>query len=137
MMAISTKGRYSVRIMSFLASRPTDGAFSKSEIAAAEGISPAYVQQLMMRLATAGLVHARRGRRGGFLLARPAEMITVADVLRAAEGEVELVPCGRPEACERAPDCPTRPFWMGATDMLEQLFERTTIAQLTKERDLD
>jgi Rrf2 family protein len=131
MMAVSTKGRYSLRIVSFLGAQPGGFLASKAEIAEAEGIPPAYVQQLMMRLVIAGLVQAKRGRRGGFSLARAPEAITVAEVLKASEGEIELVPCRRPEACERAPDCPTRPLWMTATDLLEQLFQGTTIAQLT------
>ena len=109
MMEVSTKGRYSVRIMTFLASRPADQVATKIEIAAAEGTSPQYVQQLMRQLGVAGLVSSRRGRRGGFLLARPPESITVASVLRAAEGEVQLVPCRSAASCERSADCPTRP----------------------------
>jgi Rrf2 family protein len=116
--------------MVLLASRPAGHVATKVELAAAEGTSPAYVQQLMMRLAAAGLVNSVRGRRGGFTLARPAETITVHDVLRASEGEVQLVPCRNAATCERATDCPTRPFWMQVTDVIEQLYQRTTIAQL-------
>jgi Rrf2 family protein len=130
MMEVSTKGRYSVRIMAFLASRPSDQVATKIEIAAAEGTSPQYVQQLMGQLGVAGLVSSRRGRKGGFLLARPPESITVASVLRAAEGELQLVPCRSAASCERAADCPTRPMWMKATELLEEVFQGTTIAQL-------
>jgi Rrf2 family iron-sulfur cluster assembly transcriptional regulator len=130
MMEVSTKGRYSVRIMTFLASRPADQVATKIEIAAAEGTSPQYVQQLMGQLGVAGLVDSRRGRNGGFLLARPPESITVASVLRAAEGELHLVPCGSAANCERSADCPARPMWMRATELLEEVFQGTTIAQL-------
>ena len=130
MMAVSTKGRYSVRIMAFLASQPADRVATKVEIAAAEGTSPQYVQQLMMQLGVAGLVSSRRGRNGGFLLARPPESITVASVLRAAEGEVQLVPCRSAASCERAADCPARSMWMRATELVEEVFQGTTIAQL-------
>jgi Rrf2 family protein len=134
MMEISTKGRYSLRIMAFLASRPAGHAATKIEIAAAERASPAYVQQLMTRLAAAGLVNSLRGRRGGFTLARPAETIAVQDVLRASEGEVQLVPCRNATARERATDCRIRPFWMQVTGLIEQLYPSTTIAQLAVDR---
>ena len=130
MMAVSTKGRYSVRIMAFLASQPSDHVATKIEIAAAEGTSPQYVQQLMMQLGVAGLVNSRRGRNGGFLLARPPESITVASVLRAAEGEVQLAPCRSAASCERAANCPARSMWMRATELVEEVFQSTTIAQL-------
>jgi Rrf2 family transcriptional regulator, iron-sulfur cluster assembly transcription factor len=130
MMAVSAKGRYSIRIVAFLASQPSDRVVTKTQIAAAEGTSAQYVQQLMRQLGVAGLVNSRRGRNGGFLLARPPESITVANVLRAAEGEVQLVPCRSAVDCVRAADCPARPMWMRATELLEELFEGLTIAQL-------
>ena len=83
-----------------------------------------------MQLGVAGLVNSRRGRNGSFLLARPPESITVANVLRAAEGEAQLVPCRSAVHCERAADCPARPMWMRATELLEEVFQGTTIAQL-------
>ncbi len=130
MMTVSTRGRYSVRIVAFLASQPSNHVATKIQIAAAEGTSPQYIQQLMTQLEVAGLVNSRRGRNGGFLLARPPESITVANVLRAAEGEVQLVPCRSAASCERAADCVARPMWMRATELLEELFQGTTIAQL-------
>lgn len=130
MMAVSAKGRYSIRIMAFLAAQPSNRVATKIEIAAAEGTSPQYVQQLMRQLGIAGLVSSRRGRKGGFFLARPPENITVANVLRAAEGEIQLVPCRIATSCERAADCPARPMWMKATEVVEQVFEGLTLAQL-------
>ena len=130
MMAVSAKGRYSILIMAFLASQPAHRVATKIEIAAAEGTSPQYVQQLMKQLGVAGLVTSKRGRNGGFLLARPPESITVASVLRAAEGEVQLVPCRSEAYCERAADCPSRPMWMRAAEALDEVFQAMTIAEL-------
>lgn len=133
MMAVSAKGRYSIRIMAFLAVQPSNRVATKIQIAAAEGTSPQYVQQLMRQLGIAGLVTSKRGRNGGFFLARPPESITVAHVLRAAEGELQLVPCRNATSCERAANCPARPMWMKATDVLEQVFQSLTLAQLVSE----
>jgi Rrf2 family protein len=118
-----------------LASRPSGASLTKTQIADAEGISAGYVQQLMMALRLAGIVESYRGREGGFGLSRPADQITVADVLRAVEGEVLPAPCQGGTHCERSADCPTRPVWEEAAMMLNELFSRTTIASLAQNQD--
>lgn len=130
MLEISTKGRYSVRILALMASRPHGSLFTKQEIAEAELITPAYVQQLMMTLRAAGFVGSRRGRVGGFTLARDPRGITVADVLRVSEGPIALAPCLGAHTCERQTDCSTRALWVTAAQLLDDLFEKVTIADL-------
>jgi Rrf2 family protein len=130
MMAISTKGRYSVAILRMMASQPYGRTFTRHEIAEAEEISPAYVQQLMMRLAAAGFVTSHRGTHGGFRLARAPETITVADVLQVSEGQIVLAPCAGAVTCKREQDCPTRGLWIRAVELLESLFQGVTIAEL-------
>lgn len=137
MLSISTRGRYAPRILVLLASQQEKPALTKYEIAEAEGMSPAYVQQLMMALRVAGLVDSHRGARGGFSLGRPPEDITVADVLRAVEGETMLAPCQGNARCERADACPTRPVWQQAARLLDQLFAGTTIADLAGGQAVD
>lgn len=129
MMGISTKGRYAVRMMVALADSPAR-PLSKREIGKAEDISPAYVQQLMRGLMNAGLVRSHRGQAGGFSLARLPEAITVGEVLQAAEGQVEPAPCSDIHNCLRAGACPTRPLWLRAARLLDELFDGTTIADL-------
>ena len=133
MMSISTRGRYSARIMVFLASRPYGAPVNKHEIAREEAISPDYVEQLMMALKLAGLVASHRGRAGGFSLARDPESISIADVLHAVEGRVTVAPCGDIHACDRAPTCVTRDVWMEASHLLDELFQGVTIARLARE----
>jgi Rrf2 family protein len=129
MMNISTRGRYATRIMVLMAREP-EQARTKFEIAEAEGITPAYVQQLMMALRLAGLVHSLRGRSGGFILARTPDTITVADILNALEGEIMPAPCHVSGVCDRLESCPTHPVWQQAGDLLEGLFSSITIAAL-------
>ncbi len=130
MLAISTKGRYSVRILTLMASHPHGKMMTKQEIANAEILSPAYVQQLMMTLRAAGFVSSHRGKVGGFTLNRDPAAITVADVLRASEGQMALAPCLAGESCEREPGCPTQGLWRKATTLLDDLFSGVTIADL-------
>ena len=129
MMNISTRGRYATRIMVLMAREP-ERARTKFEIAEAEGITPAYVQQLMMALRLAGLMHSLRGRSGGFILARTPDTITVADILNAVEGEIMPAPCHVAGLCDRLESCPTHPVWQRASELLEGLFSSTTVAAL-------
>lgn len=133
MMAISTKGRYSVRILTLMAARPAGHVFTRHDIAEGEKISPTYVQQLMVALRAAGFVSSRRGRVGGFTLARDPETVTVADVLRATEGPIAVAPCLGGETCEREPECTTRALWKRAGEMLDELFGGVTIADLVRQ----
>ena len=134
MMTISTRGRYATRMAVLLAGRPAGTSMTKTEIAAAEGISAGYVQQLMMALRLAGVIESHRGREGGFSLSRPAEDITVAEILKAVEGDVVPAPCLAGSPCDRETHCPTRPVWEEAASLLNDLFSRTTIAELAKKR---
>jgi len=132
MIKISTKGRYATRIMIYLAQHRSDGPVQKREIAEAEGIPDDYVEQLLSRLRTAGMVMSRRGAKGGFLLKRDPAQITVADVLSSTEGTMSLVSCIE-EGCDRASTCITRPVWQEATDALLAIFSEKTIAGLARQ----
>ena len=104
----------------------------KQEIAEAEEISVDYVEQILLKLKTAGLVRSHRGAKGGFSLARDPATITVADVLEATEGPLALVPCLH-DKCARGPMCVTQPLWRTASDALETIFSGTTVAELAEE----
>lgn len=130
MMRMSTKGHHAIRIMVFLATSPGH-PITKQEIGASENISTGYLQQLMGRLTSAGLVQSHRGKEGGFSLDRPAEAITVKQVLQATEGPFELSACvAHPEICTRTDTCPANPLWTQVTALVDDLFDRTTIADL-------
>jgi Rrf2 family cysteine metabolism transcriptional repressor len=132
MITVSTRGRYAMRIMAKLAEQPDHRPITKFEIARSEDITPAYVQQLMMTLRAAGLISSHRGRIGGFSLSRPADTITMAEVLEAVEGELIPLPCRLADGCERAGTCPTKPVWSKAAEMLDELFSGITIAELAR-----
>ena len=105
---------------------------TKYEIATSEGLTPGYVQQLMTPLQAAGLVMSHRGKQGGFKLARSPETITVAEALRATEGELRLVACHDGDNCDRVATCPTRPVWVEAANLMQNFFRQTTISQLAE-----
>jgi Rrf2 family protein len=133
MMEISSRGRYSLRILAMMASHPGGRLFTIHEIADSECVSAAYAQQLLTALRTAGFVNSHRGKVGGFTLARPPEAITACDVLKITEGNCTLAPCMGSEKCEREASCHVRPLWVRATQMLEELFQGVTLADLAAE----
>ena len=85
-----------------------------------------------MKLKTSGLVQSFRGAKGGFALAREADNITVADVIKATEGPITLVPC-QDEHCERSSICVTQPLWKEAADALRRVLSEKTIGALARE----
>jgi len=120
-----------MRIMLYLASRQ-DGAapVRKQDIAAAEGLSADYVEQILIRLKAGGLVASRRGAKGGFVLDCPLESTTVADILQATEGALKLAPdaldsTGAGESVEVL-----REVWGEAETAMQTVFGRHTLAML-------
>src|SRR5213594_1547420 len=92
-MMFSTRAEYGVRVMVELARRGDEEPVSLAEIADGDGLPLAYLEHLAARLRKAGLVQSRRGARGGYLLARPADEITMAEVVEALEGAIAPIEC--------------------------------------------
>src|SRR5258705_11335294 len=92
-MMFSPKAEYGIRVMVELARRGGSAPVSLTDIADADGLPLAYLEHLVARLRKAELVESRRGARGGYLLARPAEEITMAEVVEALEGSIAPIEC--------------------------------------------
>lgn len=136
-MRVSTKGRYGLRAMVDLALHAEEGPVPLKEIAERQGLSESYLEQVFAALRRVGLVTAVRGPAGGYALGRPAEEISVGEILRTLEGATAPVHCveravGRPR-CERAPECPTREFWRKLRDHIDAFIDRTTLRDLAEQ----
>ena|SRR5690554_4670056 len=103
-MKLSTKGRYSLETMVYLAT--AKGLVSIRAISEATGISNGYLEQLMIPLRRSGLVIAQRGVQGGYQIAH--DKITCYDVLLASEGEFTPTPC---RDCDQTTICKTHQIW--------------------------
>ncbi len=130
MMQLSTRIRYATRILIYLAQRQDAAPARKLDIAKAEGVSADYVEQILVRLRSGKLVTSHRGVNGGFLLARPADRITVAQVVEAMEGPIQLVTACQDGPCVRATQCVTREVWDEASRAIVCVLESKTIADL-------
>lgn len=134
-MKLSTKGRYGLRAIVELAARQGDGPVSLPVIAAEQDVSEAYLEQLMRLLRQAGLVATARGKAGGYLLARDAAQISVAQILTALEGSTALTDCVGTDAsvCERACFCASRPLFLTLQSRIDAVLKETTLSDLCKD----
>ncbi len=144
-MMFSTKAEYGVRVMVELARRAgesvdgTESVVPLAEIAEHDGMPLAYLEHLVARLRKAGLIDSRRGSRGGYMLARPARDITMAEVVEALEGSIAPIECisqasdGR-VVCSRESDpnhvCPTKLLWTRVRFSIVRTLRETTLADL-------
>jgi len=138
-MMFSTKAEYGVRVMVELARRTAGDPVPLAEIAANDGLPLAYLEHLVARLRKAGLVDSRRGSRGGYMLARPAAKITMAEVVEALEGSIAPIECISEAAdgsivCSResSPEhaCPTKLLWTRVRFSIVNTLRETTLADL-------
>ena len=139
-MMFSTKAEYGVRVMAHLAAaRRRHPPISLGSIADAEGLPLAYLEHLVQRLRKAELVESRRGAHGGYTLARPAQEITMADVVRALEGEIAPIECITADAdgvltCVRegAEPCPTKLLWTRVQGSIVRTLNDMTLDDLVQ-----
>jgi Rrf2 family protein len=124
-MRISTKGRYSLEALLYLALLPAGEYTSTRAIADYTGISDGYLEQLFILLKRAGLIKATRGPLGGYIPGKKLEKITVGDILRAVEGPLEPVACVESEKCPNESWCISRHTWRelyrGITECVDSL----------------
>jgi Rrf2 family protein len=110
-MRISTKGRYSLEALLYMAMLPQGQYASTRGIAEDTGLSDGYLEQLFIPLRHAGIIQGLRGPKGGYLLGRPPEEISVGDILRVMEGSLEPAECVNSRNCPVADTCTSRHTW--------------------------
>jgi Rrf2 family protein len=124
---------YGLRAMGEFARHFGAGPLSLTEVARAQGISQAYLEQIAIDLRRAGLLQSKRGVQGGYYLARLPEETTAGDVIRALEGSILPVQCTAEQKCTPCPmenDCSTRGIWEQVRDRLVETLDSITLADL-------
>jgi Rrf2 family protein len=131
---ISAKEDYAVRAALQLAL--TDGGpLKREQIAQAQEIPTAFLQNILIELRHAEIVEAQRGREGGFRLARPASQISVADVVRAVSGPLATIRGIRPPAVEYNEGAePLREVWVALRASIRAVLEHVTLADLAAKK---
>lgn len=135
-MKISTKGRYGLRALIDLAQYSEIEPVSINSIAARQGISERYLEQLMTLLKKAGLVKSIRGAGGGYVLAKEISEVSVGEVLRALEGDLKPVECAaynEENSCEAAGGCVTKYVWQRINESINQTVDEIKLKELVEE----
>jgi Rrf2 family protein len=128
---ISAKADYAVRAAIELAANGNERPTKGDAVAQAQGIPLKFLENILADMRHAGLVTSRRGAEGGYWLARPAEEITVADIIRAVEGPLASVRGGRPEDVDYAGSAePLQRVWISVRASLRSVVENVTLADL-------
>ena len=95
-MKLSTHSRYGVRAVFDIAYNSEGLEAQVRDISRRQGISPRYIEQIFQKLRKGGIVGSKRGPRGGYFLAKKPEEITIGEIVRITEGNIDPVPCVNP-----------------------------------------
>ena len=124
-------GEYAVRAMTYLARFPEGHVASLHDIGQAQEIPESFLAKILQILVHAGLAVSQRGAHGGFAVARPAEQITMRDVIEAVDGPISVNLCTLdPEECERSGNCEVHKAWLRAQEQLMDVLGGVTLSSL-------
>ena len=130
-MQITRQADYALRAMLYLARLQENQRAATSQIAEMQNIPPSFLAKIISQLSIAGLIHTSRGAHGGVSLARPAEQITLLEVVEAIDGPLMLNQCtSSADACVFGPECPLRAIWCETQTQLITRLRTTTFANL-------
>jgi Rrf2 family protein len=129
-MRVSAKADYAVRAAAELAAAE-EGPIKGERLAEAQDIPLQFLEHILLELKHAGIVRARRGAKGGYWLARPADDITIAEIVRAVEGPIANVQSSPPESIEyRGNAKHLQDVWIAVRANLRAVLEQVTLADL-------
>ena len=138
-MRLSTKSRYATRILLDMAKQYKKGTIQSKDIARRQNISQKYLEQIIIPLKKANYIKSVRGAKGGHMLAKSPEAITVGEIVALLEGGSSLTECSEnPEACDKVDTCLTRYLWREtAKAMYEKLNSITYSDLIEMEQGMD
>lgn len=129
-MKLTTRGRYAVTALLDLAIHQQQGPITISQLAGRHGISPAYLERLAGLMRAKGLLKSIRGPKGGYLLARPADEITLADIIDAVEERIDTTLCKGKANCQKGAICLTHHLWDALNHEISHFFQGITLGAL-------
>ncbi len=135
---LTQRSRYALRAMLFLAPQTDQRVpVPMGRIAAEANVPRKFLELILADLRDAGLLVSHRGKLGGYLLARPAHLISLGDIIRVIEGPLALVPCVSRTAyrrcldCKSEADCAIRHAMMRVRDETARILDGTSLADAT------
>ena len=132
MLRVSRLTDYATVVMTCIAAHPDD-VLSTAQIADETRLELPTVSKLLKSLGHAGLVESFRGVNGGYRLARPAQAITLAEIVEAMEGPIGMTECGVTEGqCEREAQCGVRGSWQRINSVLDRALRAVSLADMLR-----
>ena len=131
-MKISTKVECGIMVLIDICVSSSGESVTVANIAARQNLSAKYLEQIVPLLSRSGLLRANRGYQGGYMLSKPADQYTVAEILRLTEGNLAPVACleGEENLCPRASECITLPVWSGLSKVINNYLEGITLQSI-------
>jgi Rrf2 family protein len=136
-MKLSTKGRYGLRAMIDLAIHSQDNKVSIKSISERQEISENYLERIIALLKKEGYVKSTRGSHGGYVLTKDPINISVGDILRALEGDLNPVDCSLTnddKVCSEAGLCVTKFVWKRISDSINDVVDNISLQDLVDEQ---
>jgi Rrf2 family protein len=138
---LSKRTQYSLRALYSLARQHGQGPVLIARMAHDEAIPKKFLEQILLSLKGSGLVVSKKGKGGGYALARPPHRISLGEVIRLIEGPLAPLPCAsetRFRKCDECPDietCGTRIVMREVRDAMAEILDRTTLAMVCERVD--
>ena len=138
---LTNKGKYGLKAMVHLAGLDRDALAQVADIAAANAISKKFLDHILTELRHAGLVYSKKGKSGGYALARPADEIRVGAIVRVLDGPLAPIPCAsvtafRPcDDCADLKTCPVRLIMVEARNAVANILDNRSLAELRASTD--
>lgn len=133
---LSHKAKYALRALLMLARQRDDSLLQVAEIAEQENVPRKFLEAILGELAKDGVLASQRGKGGGYRLARPADTVTLGQIVRLIDGPLAPVPCAsvtRYRRCDDCPDertCAIRPIMRRVRDAIADVLDRTTLSDV-------
>ncbi len=136
---LSRKGRYALRALYALAADDARGPVLIADLAEREKIPRKFLEAILLELKNAGVLKSKKGKGGGYSLARPPEKITMGEVIRIIDGPLAPIPCASERAfvkCEECVDettCGTRQVMQKVRNAIAAILDGTTLADVQRQ----
>lgn len=127
---LGSRGTYGLLVMTELARNYGQNPVSLSKIASSFNLPLSYLEQLMINLRKAQLVAAKRGKEGGYFLARQPDLISITEILEALEGPIQMVSCQSNEGCSLSTSCGMCSFWLNFQRRVHRSLREKTLSDL-------
>lgn len=131
---LSSRSRYALRAMLYLAKQKPNELVLVADVAKKAKIPKKFLELILLDLKKRGLLHSQRGKNGGYMLARPANQITFAEIIRITDGPLAPIACASVTAyrkcddCDDEKTCAIRKVMRGVRDSMSAILDTVTLA---------